>query len=179
MILYTADLHFGHANVIRFDHRPFLDVGEMDTTLIKLWNDRVQKDDEVYIVGDFCYRSAKEPEWYLRQLKGKKHLIIGNHDGVILNNEKALSYFETVDKMTEISDEGRRIILCHYPLAEWDAFYRGSYHIYGHIHNKKEDTFQLMSMVKNAYNAGCMINNYSPVSFNELVRNNQYFREQT
>ena len=92
---------------------------------------------------------------------------------------RKLSYFETVDKMTEISDEGRRIILCHYPLAEWDAFYRGSYHIYGHIHNKKEDTFQLMSMVKNAYNAGCMINNYSPVSFNELVRNNQYFREQT
>ena len=29
MNLYTSDLHFGHANVIRFDHRPFLDVDEM------------------------------------------------------------------------------------------------------------------------------------------------------
>ena len=28
MILYTSDLHFGHTNVIKFDHRPFLDRDE-------------------------------------------------------------------------------------------------------------------------------------------------------
>ena len=42
MILYTADLHFGQANVPRFDHRPFLDIGEMDATVIRFWNDRAQ-----------------------------------------------------------------------------------------------------------------------------------------
>ena len=30
MNLYTADLHFGHRNVINFDHRPFLDIDEME-----------------------------------------------------------------------------------------------------------------------------------------------------
>ena len=178
MILYTSDLHFGHSNVIRFDHRPFKDVDEMDVTLIKFWNERVQPDDEVYIVGDLCYRSSREPEWYLRQLKGKKHLIVGNHDGVILKSPKALSYFESVDKMSEINDNGRRVILCHYPLAEWDAFFRGSSHVYGHIHNKREGTFEIMSRLENAYNAGCMINNFAPASFNELVRNNRYWREE-
>lgn len=38
MILYTADLHFGHRSVIDFDHRLFSDVEEMDAALIKLWN---------------------------------------------------------------------------------------------------------------------------------------------
>ena len=28
MNLYIVDLHFGHRNVIQFDHRPFLDAGE-------------------------------------------------------------------------------------------------------------------------------------------------------
>ena len=58
MILYTSDLHFEHSNVIRFDHRPFVDADEMDHVLIELWNDRVQVDDTVYIVGDLCYRSG-------------------------------------------------------------------------------------------------------------------------
>ena len=41
MNLYISDLHFGHTNVIRFDHRPFSDVKEMDHALIHLWNSRV------------------------------------------------------------------------------------------------------------------------------------------
>lgn len=49
-----------------------------------LWNDRVQADDEVWILGDFCYRAEKGPEWYLRQLKGRKHLIVGNHDYLVV-----------------------------------------------------------------------------------------------
>lgn len=89
MILYTSDLHFGHANVIKFDHRPFADTEEMDHILIELWNGRVQPDDTVYIVGDFCYRSGRPAGWYLRQLKGHKVLIIGNHDVSIRNDPDA------------------------------------------------------------------------------------------
>ena len=53
MNLYTSDLHFGHKNVIEFDHRPFHDVNEMDHLMIESWNSRVQPDDTVYILGDF------------------------------------------------------------------------------------------------------------------------------
>lgn len=70
MNLYIADLHFGHKNVIGFDQRPFNDIQEMDRVLIHLWNSRVQKDDNVYIVGDFAYRNERPEAWYLRQLKG-------------------------------------------------------------------------------------------------------------
>lgn len=103
--VYTiGDLHFGHKNVIGFDHRPFADVDEMDHVLIELWNGRVQPDDTVYILGDICYRSERAPEWYLQQLKGHKILILGNHDGPILNNPKALHYLEGVEKMMHVQD---------------------------------------------------------------------------
>ena len=178
MNLYISDLHLGHRNVINFDNRPFLDTEEMDRVLIKLWNSRVSADDNVYIVGDFCYRNENAAEWYLRQLKGHKHLIIGNHDGATLKNEKAMAYFESVDKMMHVSDDGKQICLCHFPIAEWNGYYKGSWHIYGHIHNRRNETYEFMKTKERALNAAACINNYTPVSMNELIRNNRYFREQ-
>ena len=177
MNLYTGDLHFGHSNVIGFDHRPFADCNEMDRVMIELWNGRVQPDDTVYIVGDFCYRSQHDEEWYLRQLKGHKILILGNHDIHILNNPKALQYLEGVEKMMHIQDEGKQICLCHFPIAEWNGYFKGNWHIYGHIHNRRNETYEFMKKKERALNAGCMINNYAPVSFKELVRNNACFKQ--
>lgn len=177
MNLYISDLHFGHENIIKFDNRPFRDVDTMDRSMIKLWNKRVSKDDDVFIVGDFCFRSTKEPEWYLQQLKGHKHLVIGNHDSVLLNSNKAMSYFESVDKMMHVSDMGNQICLCHFPIAEWNKYKTGSYLIYGHIHANKDDTYEFMKTRKRALNAAACINNYAPVSFKELIRNNEIFME--
>ena len=66
MNLYISDLHLGHANVIKFDGRPFADVDEMDRMLIELWNAKVRSEDNVYIIGDLCYRNGKPAEWYLK-----------------------------------------------------------------------------------------------------------------
>ena len=177
MILYTSDLHFGHANIIGFDHRPFADSDEMDHVLIELWNSRVQPDDTVYIVGDLCYRSGHTADWYLKKLKGHKILILGNHDKHILDDPKALHYLEGVEQMMEIKDGDRRICLCHYPMAEWDGYFRDAWHIYGHIHGHKNEAYEFMRTKEHALNAGCMINNYTPASFNELLRNNEVFRK--
>ena len=177
MNLYTADQHFGHKNVIRFDHRPFADIDDMDANLIRLWNERVDKDDIVYILGDICYRSSKLPNWYLRQLKGHKILIVGNHDEVTLNDKGAHKYLEDIQQMMITNDGNRRIVLCHYPMAEWPGFYRDTYHIYGHIHNNKNKAYEIMKQFDKALNAGCMINRYAPASLNELIENNKIFKE--
>lgn len=180
MNLYTADLHFGHTNVIRFDHRPFQDADEMDDVLIKLWNDRVHDDDDVWIIGDLIYRSDKDATWYLKKLNGKKHLIIGNHEKAVMKNENAKKYFESIDMMRSITDNGPngnvQVTMCHYPLAEWEGFYRGAYHVYGHIHSNKNEAYQFMSKFDNALNAGCMINRYTPASLRELIENNRVFK---
>ena len=155
--------------MIGFDHRPFEDVDTMDNMLIYLWNNRVSKDDHVYIVGDFACRNEKGEEWYLRQLIGHKHLIIGNHDGKLLKNDIAMGYFDSVEKMMHVSDNGVQICLCHFPIAEWNGYYKGHVHIYGHIHNRKDETWEFMKTRKNAYNAGCMLYGYTPASLNEIV----------
>ncbi len=172
MNLYISDLHFGHANVIKFDQRTFTDVDEMDRCMIELWNSRVSSDDDVFIVGDFCHRAGKAPDWYLRQLKGHKHLIVGNHDKVTIDCENAAKYIESVDKMLFVPDEDKHICLCHFPIAEWNKSRHGAWHIYGHIHGDVGDVYQFMQERERTLNAAACINNYTPASFNELVRNN-------
>ena len=70
MELFTSDLHLGHENVLK--HRTMFDtIEEMNETLINNWNKKVHKSDDVYIVGDFSYRSKIPVETYLERLKGK------------------------------------------------------------------------------------------------------------
>ena len=83
MNYYIADTHFGHVNIISLDKRPFKDADEMWEKMKELWNTRVKDTDDVWIIGDFCFRSGKKPGYYLKQLKGKKHLIIGNHENYL------------------------------------------------------------------------------------------------
>lgn len=105
----------------------------MDQTLIDNWNSRVKKRDDVYIVGVVCFCAHKPPEWYIEQLNGQKHLIIGNHDDVILKSEQAMRLFVSVDQILRTRDDNRKIVLCHYPLAEWYGYYRDYWHaaLYG------------------------------------------------
>lgn len=133
MIYFTSDLHLGHANVIRHCSRPFASVEEMDETLIANWNAKVHRDDTVYILGDFIFRNQKPPEEYLSRLKGKKHLIVGNHDKDWMKKLKLEDWFESVDMMRTMSDSQRKLTLCHYPMMSWP---RG-WMIYGHIHENE------------------------------------------
>ena len=52
LIYFTADQHFGHANIIKHCNRPFGTVAEMDEYLLEQWNNCVGRNDTVYILGD-------------------------------------------------------------------------------------------------------------------------------
>lgn len=175
MNYYISDLHFGHANVIKLDGRPFADVEEMDHVMIGRWNETIDDNDDIYIVGDFCYRSSRSASWYLAQLAGRKHLVAGNHDWLTLKDRKVMSMFESVDNILEVEDCGRIAVLCHYPMAEWRNSRRTSWHIYGHIHNNRDSTYEFMRTLGRALNAGAPINGYRPSTFDELVENNRQF----
>ena len=177
MNYYISDMHLGHENVLKFDSRPFESVEEMNETLIANWNAKVTDEDDVWILGDFCYCSDKDPSFYLKQLKGRKHLIIGNHDKATIKSVSALKYFESVERLQHIKDRDYNVIVCHFPLATWNAIRRGSYHVYGHIHSDRNDVFEFMKTRERALNAGCMINNYEPVTIEELIENNKRFQD--
>lgn len=195
-ILFTSDLHLGHKNVIEFCHRNkencgknFETIEEMDTFLIDKWNQKVDEDDEVYILGDLSFRSSINVSNYLKQMKGRKHLIVGNHDYNWQKNIKDMSeYFESVSNMEIIKNEDKLITLCHYPMLEWNGSCRAksqkksiSWLIHGHIHNNKDEKsfWYIREHLPCALNAAVDINNFEPVTFDELLANNNkwYGRE--
>lgn len=169
-IFYSADLHLGHYNIIKHSNRPFRSVEEMDKKLIENHNSVVSNDDDVYFIGDLCYKS-NDPIKYLKQLNGKKHLIIGNHDGSITKNPVARKMFVEIEHYKEILDNNRRVILFHYPIAEWNGYFRKSYHIYGHVHNNFENpVFAYMDSLNNCFNAGVDLNNFMPMTLDDFIK---------
>ncbi len=75
-----------------------------------------------------------------------------------------------------ITDNDKEIFLCHFPVSDWCRARHGSWHIYGHIHNKKNDVYAFMKTKERALNAAACISGYATVSFDELVRNNNMFQ---
>ena len=176
MELFTSDLHLGHENVLK--HRTMFDtIEEMNETLINNWNKKVHKSDDVYIVGDFSYRSKIPVETYLERLKGKKHLILGNHDPDWLKQsqyEKLSQYFCSINSFHTFKKNKVQITLCHFPMLEWSgsryASKGASYLIHGHIHNNKNKIYEyIKGNQPTALNCGVDVNNFEPVTFEELI----------
>ena len=172
MNYYIADTHFGHANIIHLCNRPFQNVDEMDDVLIKNWNSRVTKKDTVYILGDFAFKS-KSPLEYFNQLNGKKVVILGNHDTDMRKHPEKYSNIEIYNYLEisdQIKDQTYRLILFHYPLAEWNGFFRNSIHLYGHIHNSVNETKTIMDKIPNAYNVGADVLGFTPRTLKEIIK---------
>lgn len=180
MEYFISDMHLGHANILK-NRTMFSTIEEMNETLIERWNKKVHKDDHVYILGDFCYRSKIPAEQYLEQLKGKKHLIMGNHEIDWLKGsqyDKLSSYFESIDSLVTIKRNKIQITLCHFPMLEWNgsryASQGTSYLIHGHIHEIKNEIYEYIKANQpTALNCGVDINNFEPVTFEELIENNR------
>lgn len=125
---FTSDTHFGHANAIKFG-RPFSTMEEMDAELARRWNALVGDDDEVWHLGDFCW--PKKPGAYLDQLKGRLHLIVGNHDHKQTRNHPR---WLSVQHFIELKDGPENLTLCHYALEVWNKSHYGALHFHGHSH---------------------------------------------
>ena len=174
MNYYISDTHLGHYNIIRLCNRPFSSVEEMDETIINNWNNVVKDTDTVYIGGDFCYKSGKDPVEYLKRLNGHKHLLVGNHDKSVLKNPTARRYFESTKDIMNITDEDKRVVLCHYPMVEWDGFFRGAIHLYGHIHNNiSNNTYGIVKNIPNCYNIGADVLGFTPRTLKEIIEINK------
>lgn len=165
-IWFTADLHLGHTNVIKYTNRPFINIEEMDETLINNINRRVKLDDTLYIVGDFAGWSVepKEFERYRRAIQCKNlHLIIGNHDRPVLAHLNPL--FTSIHDLLDLMINGQRITLCHYAMKTWHQSHRGAWSLYGHSHHGLEDDSSLLSIDIGVDGKGY---NYSPLSLADI-----------
>ena len=131
-IWFTADTHFGHANIIKYVNRPFAHADEMDEAMMQVWNNTVQTGDTVYVLGDFSFHDVRKTNWILNRLKGNRLLIKGNHDS--RKNLKKTYGWGWVKDYYELKHEGKLVVLSHYPFQVWRDSHRGSWHLHGHSH---------------------------------------------
>lgn len=146
MKFFTADLHLGHKNVISYCDRPFQNLHEMNKALINNWNSRVSCDDTVYVLGDFAFMGVRAMSIYINELKGKKILIRGNHDGSI--NRMMHAGFNEVHRELIIKIGEHDVLLNHFPyfnketLAIDEIKHRpvdnGKFLLHGHTHKKEK-----------------------------------------
>jgi calcineurin-like phosphoesterase family protein len=127
---FTADLHFGHKAVLHYSNRPYADLDEMKMMITSTWNRHIRPHDDVYVLGDFSFERKEIAQETFKALNGRKHLIIGNHDG---DHIRKLPW-ETVSQIKTFRGEGYRIVLCHYPMLTWDRAHHGVWHLHGHSH---------------------------------------------
>lgn len=169
MTYFTSDLHFYHENIIKHTNRPFHDFDEMNKNLIKKWNEKISFDDDVYILGDFTMKGPDLATEILSQLKGKKHLICGNHDRFVLNPAFDKSRFVSIREYAEISYSNTLFILFHYPIVEWNGFHRGSIDLHGHQHNHADYNYNNLQNGIRRYDVGVDANYMSPVSAEDII----------
>jgi calcineurin-like phosphoesterase family protein len=167
MIYFTSDTHFQHGNklgempsgIIKFCNRPYASAEEMDEALIANWNEVVTSADTVYHLGDFGFGSWQGLKTIRKRLNGHIVLVPGNHDERFRRNLR--DCFEVVDRIHQIKDGGKTIVLSHYPLLSWNAAYHGSLHLHGHTHGN-------ITPLGNRTDVGVDVWNYRPICLEEI-----------
>lgn len=128
---FTADTHFGHINVIKYDNRPFADIDEMREEIIKRWNKKVKSGDTVWFLGDFSFFNKKEYiKPIVKRLNGIKNIVMGNHDTKSPQFYRDCGFNEAYNRSIILKDF---FILSHRPMFITENM--PYFNIYGHVHN--------------------------------------------
>lgn len=196
MRYYISDLHFYHESLLtKMDRRGFATCDEMNEYIIKRWNDKVQPQDEVVILGDVSMERGKKTRDVLDRLHGKLSLIIGNHDTYLKDRRFDASRFEWIKLYKELHDNKRKVILSHYPIFCYNGQYRRdgdgnpkTYMLYGHVHDTQDEALvnefirqtratlhrnqgeaEAHPIPCQMINCFCMFSDYTPLSLDEWI----------
>ncbi len=129
----------------------FVDVSEMNEIMIARWNERVSDEDHVWHLGDVYFGSSEGADAILSRLKGKKRLIMGNHDK---SKDPVLDkHFQKIVVEREFKEE--KLLLMHSPthVSRFDFKPDGWVNVHGHIHrhNSPEGPYINVSVEKTNY----------------------------
>lgn len=167
-VWFLSDLHIGHDKEFVWKARGFNSVGEMNETIIKNIKATVGENEHFYILGDLVLCPVEEARYWLSQIPGKVHVIIGNHD--------TDSRIELYKELGFDCQYGARLrykkyhfFLSHYPTLTAnqgeDKLTLAHINLYAHTHQKtwksNYSTF--------AYHVGVDAHNCYPVEINTII----------
>lgn len=161
-IFFIADTHFGDARILRYEKRPFSSVEEMDEAMIKAWNSLVGEQDTVFHLGDVSMYQEEKTMEILNKLKGRKKLILGNHD-LHFSQEKWR-------KMGMEEVFAYPILFKEFFLLSHDPLYVNEYmpyaNLFGHVH--KSPIYRDFS--RHHFCVSCERIDYKPIELGEVKR---------
>ena len=165
MIYLTSDEHYDHyttsaRNIIKYAHRPFTSINEMNREIIKRFNSVVKPEDETWHLGDVSLKGVGYKHWFeqlIKQLNGTHHLVLGNHDRL-----HPWDYVEVGFTTVHTAVKLEEFILVHDPVAAITR--RETMFLCGHVH----DLWKTLPG-KNVINVGVDVWDYYPVSI-ETIR---------
>jgi calcineurin-like phosphoesterase family protein/2'-5' RNA ligase len=170
-VYFIADAHFDHKNIIKYCHRPFSSVAEMNQAMKNNWNNTVGDNGIVYFVGDWSFgRRSRPPAYWKGRMKGNIVSIRGSHD-----REVGGIQFRDFE---ELHVNGYDFLLIHNPnpndkrqtekqkqkLQNWRGWV-----IHGHVHNNEMDKYPFINGERKTINVGVELINYKPVSLEYLL----------
>lgn len=131
----------------------------MNKTLISNWNSVVGKNDEVIVVGDFALMSKDNIIDIGRQLKGRKTLILGNHEGASLKTYYEAG-FELISKYPIVINNFAIVSHTPLPISTNSPYVN----IFAHVHDDKN--------YKDVSSCGFCVSaerlNYTPILYEEV-----------
>lgn len=157
-----SDTHFNHENIIKYCSRPFSSAEEMNECLVDHWNSVVRDEDLVYHLGDVYMGGGFSRDYtrsLLSRLKGRKRLILGNHDTG--KDDVLRGAFQKIDVWRK-KPMGLPCILTHIPVhVDTLDENKAPINVHGHIHTR-------VLPDKRYINVSVEQINYTPVNLEEL-----------
>ncbi len=169
-IFLTSDLHFGHQREFLYGPRGFNTIQEHDEAVIARWNETIQEDDDVYVLGDLMLNDNEHGLDCLRRLKGHIHLVRGNHDTDA--RWKLYSELENIVEMENVIIFKYRkyhFYLSHFPTLtgnlEKESLHQCTLNLFGHTHDKRHFFEDRPYM----YNVSLDAHNCVPVLLDDII----------
>lgn len=180
---FTADTHYGHANIIKYCLRPFMTdeerrkvvAGEdvtispestqrMNREILLRANEAVGPDDVLWHIGDVSMGHGTKVAEYLEGLNCKNvFLFWGNHD-----KEWFKDYFPFTWDQALIRLEAQWIHCDHYPHDTWEGSHHGFWHVYGHVHGNRTKARLQNPAYSFSLDVGVDEHDFRPISFNQI-----------
>lgn len=167
-IYFSSDTHFCHTQEFLFKPRGFSSVAEMNETIVQRFNSVVDDDDDLYLLGDVLMGELEEAIEFLKRLKGRIHIICGNH----CTNRRIAAY-KTLPNVVEVEEVATKIKYRKWMfyISHWPALVsnyeerRKFWSLHGHTHST--DKFQYAEYC--AYNVACDAHDCYPVEIETII----------
>lgn len=167
-IYITSDLHFGHDREFIWSARGYKCVKDMNFQQVMKFNSVVTNDDEVWLLGDSTLGDLEEGLYWLKQLNGKIHVVLGNHDTAT----REIAYKELgwdVHVAARLKYKKINFYLSHFPTIctnlESESLYQTTVNLFAHTHQ----TVNFYQDNPYMYHVGVDSHNGYPISLDQVI----------